>query len=168
MEATQSPVEQAQQELDDARSDQTGVRQEREHFEQQEKDALVQIDNEYSGITKATEVFEWFVRDDDVAPAWSGVELRKQDGNTTRQDGSWKQTMSDLLVHRGGDHVRAVLNVADNAALGQLPSSLEAAAATRQPTDARKVSNSPSQTCYDAKLKDFRRDIGELRPLATT
>ncbi|WP_442807616.1 hypothetical protein [Trinickia soli] len=147
MQAAQSAVEQAQQELDDARSDQTGVRQEREHFEQQEKDALAQIEKAYGGITEATEVFQWYVRDDDVVPAWSGVELTKQDGSTARQDGSWKQTMSDLLVHRGGDHVRAVLNVADNAALGQLPSSLESAAATRQPTDARKVSNSPSQTC---------------------
>lgn len=97
MEATPSAVEQAQQELDDARSDQTSVRQEREHFEQQEKDALVQIDNEYSGITKATEVFQSFVRDDEVVPAWSGVELTKQDGNTARRDRNWQQTMWDLL-----------------------------------------------------------------------
>ena len=57
----------------------------------------LQIDNEYSGITKATEVFQSFVRDDEVVPAWSGVELTKQDGNTARRDRNWQQTMWDLL-----------------------------------------------------------------------
>ena len=119
MEAAQSAVELAQRELDDARSNQTGVQQERAHFEQEEKDALVQIDKTYSGITKATEVFQWYVRDDEVVPAWSGVELTKQDGSTARQDRSWQQAMWDLLNHRGDDHVHAVLNVPDNLNPGQ-------------------------------------------------
>ncbi|MEC5407429.1 hypothetical protein VOM14_17935 [Paraburkholderia sp. MPAMCS5] len=73
--------------------------------------------------------------------------------------------MSDLLVHRGDDHVRAVLNLPDNVAVGQLPSSLESAAATRQATDARKVSNSQGQASYDAKLKDFHSDMGDDAPV---
>jgi hypothetical protein len=40
MEAAQSAVQQAQRELDDARSNQTGVQEERARFEQQEKEAL--------------------------------------------------------------------------------------------------------------------------------
>ena len=166
MQAAQSAVERAQRELNDARNDKAGVQQERARFEQQEKDALAQIDKEYGGITKATEVFQWFVRDDDVVPAWSGVEVTKQDGSTARQDRSWKQTMSDLLVHRGDDHVRAVLNVPDNVALGQRPASLESAAATTLAPDARKAANSQGQTCYDAKLKDFHNGMGDDAPVS--
>ena len=114
MEGAQSAVERAQRELDDARNAQAGVQQERARFDQEEKDALAQIDKTYGGVTKATEVFQWYVRDDEIAPAWSGVELAKQDGSTARQDRGWKQTMSDLLSHRGDDHVHAVLNVPDN------------------------------------------------------
>lgn len=119
MEAAQSAVERAQRERDDARSNQTGVQQERARFAQEEKDALAQIDKTYSGITKATEVFQWYVRDDQVVPAWSGVELTKQDGSTARQDRNWQQTMWDLLNHREDDHVHAVLNISDNVVVGQ-------------------------------------------------
>ena len=167
MEGAQSAVERAQRELDDARNDKAGVQQERVRFEQQEKDALAQIDKEYGGITKATEVFQWFVRDDDVVPAWSGVELTKQDGNTARQDRSWKQTMSDLLVHRSDDHVRAVLNVPDNVALGQQPASPEPAAATTLAPEAGKAPNNQGQACYDAKLKDFHNGMGDDAPVST-
>ncbi|RQZ65508.1 hypothetical protein EFP18_02635 [Burkholderia glumae] len=119
MEAAQSAVERAQRERDDARSNQTGVQQERARFAQEEKDALAQIDKTYNGITKATEVFQWYVRDDQVVPAWSGVELTKQDGSTARQDRNWQQTMWDLLNHREDDHVHAVLNISDNVVVGQ-------------------------------------------------
>ena len=166
MQAAQSAVERAKREVDDARNDKAGVQQERVRFQQQEKDALAQIDKEYGGITEATEVFQWFVRDDDVVPAWSGVELTKQDASTARQDRSWKQTMSDLLVHRGDDHVRAVLGVPDNVALGQLPASPEPAAATTLAPDTGKAPNSQGQVCYDAKLKDFHNDMGEDSPVS--
>ncbi|MFM0131233.1 hypothetical protein [Paraburkholderia sediminicola] len=119
MEVAQSAVKRAQRELDDARSNQTGVQQERVRFEQAEKDALAQIDRTYGNVTQASEVFQWFVRDTDVVPTWSGVELTKQDGSTVRQDRGWQQTMWDLLNHRGDDHVHAVLNVPDNIVPGQ-------------------------------------------------
>ncbi len=119
MEAAQSAVERAQRELDDARSNQTGVQQERVRFEQQEKDALVQIDKTYGGVTQASEVFQWYVRDTEVVPAWVGVELTKQDGSTARQDRGWQQTLWDLLNHRGDDHVHAVLNLPDGIVAGR-------------------------------------------------
>ncbi|CAG4886519.1 hypothetical protein [Paraburkholderia saeva] len=119
MEVAQSAVKRAQRELDDARSNQTGVQQERVRFEQAEKDALAKIDRTYGNVTQASEVFQWFVRDTDVVPTWSGVELTKQDGSTVRQDKGWQQTMWDLLNHRGDDHVHAVLNVPDNIVPGQ-------------------------------------------------
>ena len=119
MEAAQSAVERAQREVDDAQSNQIGVQQERASFEQSEKDALAQIDKAYGSVTKASEVFQWFVRDGEVVPAWSGVELAKQDGSTARQDRGWQLTMGDLLDHRGDDHVHAVLNVPYNIVPGQ-------------------------------------------------
>jgi hypothetical protein len=119
MKAAQSAVERTQRELDDARSDQTGVQQERTRFEKSEKDALAQIDRTYGGVTEASEVFQWYVRDDEVVPDWAGVELTKQDGSTARRDRGWQQTMWDLLKHRGDDHVHAVLNVPDNIVPGQ-------------------------------------------------
>ncbi|MFM0498641.1 hypothetical protein [Paraburkholderia caledonica] len=119
IEVAQSAVKRAQRELDDARSNQTGVQQERVRFEQAEKDALAKIDRTYGNVTQASEVFQWFVRDTDVVPTWSGVELTKQDGSTVRQDKGWQQTMWDLLNHRGDDHVHAVLNVPDNIVPGQ-------------------------------------------------
>ncbi|MBC8726811.1 hypothetical protein [Paraburkholderia sp. UCT2] len=119
MEAAQSAVERAQRELDDARSNQTGVQQERARFEQSEKDALAKIDRTYGNVAKASEVFQWFVRNSEVVPAWVGVELTKQDGGTTRLDTNWSQTMLDLLNHRGDDHVHTVLNVPDNIVPGQ-------------------------------------------------
>ncbi len=122
MEAAQSAVERAQRELDDARSNQTGVQQERSRFEQQEKETLAQIDKTYGGVTQTSEVFQWYVRDSDVVPAWVGVELTKQDGSTVRQDRGWQPTLWDLLHHRGDDHVHAVLNVPDDIVPGQQPS----------------------------------------------
>ncbi|WP_176081442.1 hypothetical protein [Paraburkholderia tropica] len=119
MEAAQSSVEQAQRELDDTRSNQTGVQQERARFQQQEKDTLAQIDKTYGNTTQAIEVFQWYVRDTDVVPAWAGVELAKQDGGTVRQDRGWQQTLRDLLNHRGDDHVHAVLNIPDSIVPGQ-------------------------------------------------
>jgi hypothetical protein len=119
MEAAQSAVERAQRELDDARSNQTGVQHERARFEEQKKDALAQIDKTYGGVTQASEVFQWYVRDTEVVPAWVGVELTKQDGSTARQDRGWQQTLWDVLDHRGDDHVHAVLNVPDNIVAGQ-------------------------------------------------
>lgn len=166
METAQSAVELAQRELDDARSNQTGVQQERARFAQQEKDALARIDKAYGGVTSATEVFRWYVRDDEVVPAWSGVELTKQDGSTARQDRSWKQTMSDLLVHRGDDHVRAVLGVPDNLGPGQQLSSADSAAATPQATNAGHAPESQGQACYDAKLKDFHNGMGDDAPVS--
>ncbi|MPW05881.1 hypothetical protein GCT19_09515 [Paraburkholderia sp. CNPSo 3155] len=117
--AAQRAVEQAQQHLDDAKRTLASLPQDRARLEQQEKVALAQIDNTYGGITQAREVFQWFVRDTEVVPAWAGVELTRQDGNTARQDRNWRQTMWDLLNRRGDDHVRAVLNVPDNIASGQ-------------------------------------------------
>lgn len=166
MQAAQSAAARAQRELNDARNDKAGVQQERDRFEQQEKDALAQIEKEYGGITKATEVFQWYVRDDDVVPAWSGVELTKQDGSTSRQDRNWQQTMWDLLNHRGDDHVHAVLGVPDNIVPGQQPSSPESAAATTQARNSVKAHNSQGQACYDSKLKDFHSDIGEEAPVS--
>ncbi|MFM0737888.1 hypothetical protein PQQ51_11655 [Paraburkholderia xenovorans] len=122
LETAQSAVERAQRDLDDARNGLIGAQQERARFEQQEKDALAQIDKTYGGVTTATEVFKWHVRDGEVVPAWSGVEFTKQDGTTARQDRSWQQTMGDLLNHRGDDHVHAVLNVPDNIVPSQQPS----------------------------------------------
>jgi len=119
MEAAQSAVERAQRQLNDARNGLAGVEQERGRFEKQEKDALAQIDKAYAGITQATEVFQWFVRDTEVVPAWAGVELAKQDGSTTRLDRNWQQTVWDFLRHRGDDHVHAVLNVPDSIVRGQ-------------------------------------------------
>jgi hypothetical protein len=113
-----SEMRAAQRELDDARSNQTGVQKERARFEQQEKDTLAQIDKTYGGVTKASEVFQWFVRNTEIAPAWTGVELEKQDGDTVRQDRRWQQTLWDLLNHRGDDHVHAVLNVPDSIVSG--------------------------------------------------
>lgn len=161
MQAAQSAVERAQRELNDARDDKAGVQQERVRFEQQEKNALAQIDKQYGGIAKATEVFQWFVRDDGVVPAWSGVELTKQDGNTARQDRNWQQTMRDLLDHRGDDHVRAVLGVPENIVPGRQPSSSDSAAATSQATDTGKAPESRGQACYDSKLKDFHGGMGD-------
>ncbi|MCF1444899.1 hypothetical protein ACI2VK_25240 [Ralstonia nicotianae] len=166
MQAAQSSVERAQRELDDARNNQMGVQQERVRFEQAEKDALAQIDKAYGGVTKATEVFQWFVRDDEVVPAGSGVELAKQDGSAARLDRNWSQTMWDLLHHRGDDHVHAMLNVPDNIAPGQQPSSPKSVAATTQATDAGKAPNRLSQACYDAKLKEFHRGMGEDAPIS--
>ncbi len=165
MQAAQSAAARAQRELNDARNDKAGVQQERAHFEQQEKDALEQIDKQYGGITKATEVFQWLVRDDDVVPAWSGVEVTKQDGSAVREDRSWKQTMLDLLVHRGGDHVRAVLNVPDHIGPGVQPSSPESAPASQVPYSG-KPSSSQGQACYDAKLKDFHNGMGDDAPVS--
>ncbi|WP_321885989.1 hypothetical protein [Paraburkholderia bannensis] len=122
MEVAQSAVERAQRELDDARGNQTGVQRERARFEQSEKDALAQIDRTYGNVMKATEVFQWFVRDGEVVPAWSGVELARENGSTVRQDRGWQQTMWDLLNHRGDDHVHYALDVPDNIAPGQRPS----------------------------------------------
>lgn len=118
MEVAQSAVERARRILDDARSNLTGVQQERARFEQQKKDALAQIDKTYGGVSGASEVFQWYVRDTKVVPAWVGVELTKQDGSTVRQDRGWQQTLWDLLNHRGDDHVHAVLNVPDNISPG--------------------------------------------------
>ncbi|MEX3938201.1 hypothetical protein AB4Y44_01330 [Paraburkholderia sp. BR10937] len=122
MQTAQSAVERAQRELDDARNALVSLPQDRMRLEQQEKDALAQIDKAYGGVTGASEVFQWYVRDNDVAPAWVGVELTKQNGSNVRQDRGWQQTLWDLLNHRGDDHVHAVLNIPDNFAPSQQPS----------------------------------------------
>lgn len=166
IQAAQSSVERAQRELNDARNDKAGVQKELDRFELQEKDALAQIEKAYGRITKATEVFQWYVRDDDVVPAWSGVELTKQDGSTARQDRNWQQTMWDLLNHRGDDHVHAVLNVPDHIGPRLQPSSRESAPAS-QVTDPGKPSNSQGQACFDANLKDFHNGMGEDAPVST-
>ncbi|VVE41803.1 hypothetical protein [Pandoraea cepalis] len=114
MAAVQLSVERAQRELNDAKGGLAAVEHERIRFEQSEKDALAQIDKAYGGVTKATEVFQWFVRDNEVVPAWSGVALERQDGSAIRQDRNWNQTMWNLLRRRGDDHVHAVLNVQDS------------------------------------------------------
>ncbi|BCM01772.1 hypothetical protein BL247_22490 [Ralstonia solanacearum] len=164
MQAAQSSVERAQRELDDARNNRAGVQQERERFAQQEKDALAQIDKAYGGVTKATEVFQWFLRDGEVVPAWSGVELVKQDGSTARLDRNWSQTMWDLLHHRGDDHVHAMLNVPDNIVPGQQPAASEAAAVPKAINAAQP--SGKGQDCYNAKLKDFRNGMGEEAPIS--
>ncbi|WP_426825289.1 hypothetical protein [Ralstonia pseudosolanacearum] len=165
IEAAQSAVEREQRELDDARSNQAGVQQEHAQFEQQEKHALAQIDKAYGGVTKATEVFQWFVRDDEVVPTWSGVELAKQDGSTARLDRNWSQTMWDLLHHRGDDHVHAVLNVPDNIVPGQQPPATESVAVSKA-IDVAQPSSNQGQACYDARLKDFRNGMGEEAPVS--
>ncbi|WP_414449804.1 hypothetical protein AB4851_28745 [Burkholderia sp. 22PA0099] len=122
IEGAQRAAEQAQQHLADAQNTLTSLPQERARFEQQEKDALAQIDGAYGGVTKTTEVFQWFVRDDSIVPAWSGVELTKQDGSTVRRNKDWQRTMGDLISHRGDDHVHYALDVPDNIAPAQWPS----------------------------------------------
>ncbi|MGD7197278.1 hypothetical protein [Ralstonia pseudosolanacearum] len=165
MGAAQSAVERAQRELDDARSNQTGVQQERERFEQQEKDTLAQIDKTYGGVTGASEVFQWFVRDTEVVPAWVGIELTKQDGGTVRQDRGWQQTMWDLLNHRGDDHVHAVLNIPDSIVPGQQPLASGSTGALPA-TNTVQPPGSQGQACYDAKLKDFHSGMGEDAPVS--
>lgn len=164
MQAAQSSVERAQQELDDTRNNRTGVQQERVRFERSEKVALAQIDKAYGGVTKATEVFQWFVREDEVVPAWSGVELARQDGSTARLDTNWSQTMWDLLHHRGNDHVHAMLNVPDNIAPGQRPSASEPTTPAST-TGASQRPGNQGQACYDAALKEFRDSKGEEAPI---
>ncbi|WP_334032896.1 hypothetical protein [Burkholderia gladioli] len=90
------------------------MQQERARFEQSEKDALAQIDKAYGSVTNANEVLQWYVRHDKVVPAWSGVELTKQDGSIARQERNWQQTMWDLLNRRGNDHIHSMLNIPDN------------------------------------------------------
>ncbi|WP_414444646.1 hypothetical protein [Burkholderia sp. 22PA0106] len=119
VEGTQRAVEQAQQHLADAQNTLTSLPQERARFEQQEKDALAQIDRAYGGVIKVIEIFQWFVRDDSVVPAWSGVEFTKQDGSTAQLNRDWQKTIGDLISHRGDDHVHYVLDVPDNIAPGQ-------------------------------------------------
>lgn len=164
MSAAQSAVERAQRSLDAARNGLTGIQQERVRFEQQEKDALTQIDRTYGGITKATEVFQWFVQDDKIVPAWSGIELSKQDGSAERQDQGWQQAMWDLLHHRGDDHVHHALNVPDNIVSGQHPPLPDSA--TTKATNAGQAPGSHGQACYDAKLKDFRNGMGKDTPVS--
>lgn len=159
MQAAQSAVERAQRSLDDSRNNRTGVQQERVRFEQAGKDAIAQIDKAYGGVTKATEVFQWYVQEDEIVPAWFGVELTKQDGSTARLDRSWSQTMWDLLHHRGDDHVHAVLNVP-----GQQPPASESAAVPKA-INAAQPSGTKGQACYDAKLKDFRNGMGDEAPI---
>ncbi|MDN7466120.1 hypothetical protein [Burkholderia gladioli] len=110
--------------LDEARSNQTGAQQERAHFEQQEKNALAQIDKTYAGVTGASEVFQWYVRDAEVVSAWVGIELNRQEGCTVRQVRAWQQTLWDLLHHRADDHAHAVLNVSDNISPGHESSAI--------------------------------------------
>ncbi|MFV8618603.1 hypothetical protein [Ralstonia pseudosolanacearum] len=164
MQAAQLTVERAQRSLDAARNGLTGVQQERARFERAEKDTLAQIDKAYGGGVKATEVFQWFVREDEVMPAWSGVELVKQDGSTARLDRNWSQTMWDLLHHRGDDHVHAMLNVPDNIVPGQQPPASESAAVPKAVNAAQP--SGKSQDCYDAKLKDFRNGMGDETPIS--
>ncbi|MFC5430778.1 hypothetical protein ACFPTO_18530 [Paraburkholderia denitrificans] len=119
MQTAQSAVERAQRELNDARNALASLPQERARLEQQEKDALAQIDKAYSGVTKTSEVFQWFVRDDEVVPAWSGVELERQEGSATRLDKDWTRMMRNLLDHRDEKHVHYALDVPDNVLLAQ-------------------------------------------------
>ncbi|WP_259344498.1 DUF3435 domain-containing protein [Burkholderia pseudomallei] len=165
-EAAQSAVERAKRELNDAKSGLAGVQKERARFEQSEKDALAQIDRTYGGITKASEVFQWFVRDAEVMPTWSGVELTKQDGSTARLDKNWMPTMRDLLSHRGDDHVHYTLDVPDNIVPGQPLSATESLAAPKA-TGVTQPSGTKGQDCYDAKAKDFRNGMGEEAPVST-
>ncbi len=122
MEAAQSAVERAQRELDDAKNGLTGIQQARARFEQQEKDALAQIDKTYSGVTNATEVFQWYVRDDEVVSASSGVELTKQNGTTVRQDRGCSRRCRICSTTGAMITFIAVLNVPENIAPGQQPS----------------------------------------------
>lgn len=164
--AAKLAVERAQRALDNARSNQTGVQRERGRFERQENDALAQIDRTYGGVIGVTEIFQWYVRDSSVVSAWAGVELAKQDGSTVRQDKGWRQTMYDLLIHRGDDHVHAVLNVPGNIIPGQQPLAPRSAASTTGAADAGKVPNSQGQGCYDEKLKDFHGGMGDDAPVS--
>ncbi|MWL88593.1 hypothetical protein GA566_14290 [Cupriavidus sp. SW-Y-13] len=162
-------VEQAQQHLTNAKAnlekELASLQRERTRFERAEKDALAQIDKSYDGITKASEVFRWFVRDSHVVPAWSGVELLKQDGSVAHWNRDWKLTVRDLLHHRSEDHVRYVLNVPANVTLGQATTSSEPAPAPTV-SDSRQQSGTQGEACYDAKLKDFRNGMGEEAPVS--
>lgn len=162
-------VEQAQRLLTNAKAnlveDLANLQRERARFERAEKDALSQIDKTYDGITKASEVFRWFVRDSHVVPAWSGVELMKQDGTVAHWNKDWKLTVRDLLHYRGEDHVRYVLSVPANITLGRPNMSSEpTSSATR--SHSRQQSGNQGEACYDAKLKDFRSGMGEEAPVS--
>lgn len=162
-------VEQAQRHLTDAKAnlekDLASLQRERTRFERAEKDALAQIDKSYDGITKASEVYRWLVRDSHVVPAWSGVELLKQDGSIAHWNRDWKLTVRDLLHHRGEDHVRYVLNAPANVKLGQATTSSEQVPATTA-SDSRQQSANQGEACYDAKLKDFRNGMGKEAPVS--
>jgi hypothetical protein len=116
-------AEQAQQHLNDAKGNLdknlVSLQRERARFEQEEKDALAQIDKTYDGIVKASEVFRWFVNDKEVVPVSAGVELEKRDGSITRLNKDWKLTMRNLIQYRGDNHVRYVLDVPDHIVLSQ-------------------------------------------------
>ena len=116
-------VQQAQQHLNDAKDNLEKrlaiMQQERSRFEQAEKAALVQIDKTYDGVTKASEVFQWFVKTSEVIPAQASVEFEKQDGSVTHLNKDWNLTMRDLLHYRGEDHVRYALNAPGTNVPGQ-------------------------------------------------
>jgi chromosome segregation ATPase len=116
-------AERAQQHLNESTEDLekklASLEGERARFEKEEKEALVQIDKMYDGIVKASEVFRWFVKDNEVVPASAGVEFEKLNGSVTHVNKDWKLTMRDLLHYRGDDHVRYVLNVSGNIVPGQ-------------------------------------------------
>ncbi|QWF13229.1 hypothetical protein KME70_14575 [Ralstonia solanacearum] len=161
-------VEQAQRHLTNAKAnlekDLASLQRERTRFERAEKDALAQIDKSYNGITKASEVFRWFFRDSHVVPAWSGVELLKQDGSVAHWNKDWKLTVRDLLHHRGEDHVRYVLNAPANVTLGRATTSSEPAPTTTA-SESHQQSGNQGEACYDAKVKDFRDGMGEEAPI---
>ncbi|MFM0366004.1 hypothetical protein [Paraburkholderia sediminicola] len=146
--------------------DQTaGSIQSPEQLEKQLADAqsqLAQIDRTYGGVTNATEVFQWYVRDDEVVPGWSGVELTKQDGSTVRLERNWQQTMSDLLNHRGDDHVHAVLHLP--ASSHRHPNRLPAPKAT----DAAQPSSSQVKPATTPSSRTSETVWGKKRPSTTT
>lgn len=115
----------AQQSLKDAEdnldSRVASIQSERERFERSEKSAVEAINTTYEGTAKASEVFTWFVRDGNVTPAWSGVELTKNDGSVTKLQQNWPFTIRHLLQYRGEDHVRSALNVPANVIPGKPP-----------------------------------------------
>jgi hypothetical protein len=163
-----SSAERAQQRLDETKANLeqnlVSLQKEKERFQQSEKDILAGIEKTYGGVTKATEVFQWVVKGEEVFPSWAGVELQKQDDSIANLDKNWAMTIRDLLQYRSDDHVHYALNVPMDIVPGQLDATeseaVPAAKSIQQPGNS-------NEACYEAKLKAFHDGMGENAPVRT-
>lgn len=160
-------AERTEQSLLDAKANMeenlASLQREKERFQEDEKNALARIEKSYGGVVKATEVFQWSVKGEEVFPAWSGVKLQKQDGAIISLNTNWGLTIRDLLHYRGDDHVRYALDIPGGVVLGQL-NAPKPEAAHPIPNPGQQPGSS-KETCYQVKLKDFRKGMGEESPV---